>query len=538
MNFFEKKLREFKDTHLRSEQPSSSGQSNTANRSRAASGGSSDSSPKAKQKTPQEAMDALPAEYYEKEFDAAAHVYANLPEGLYASELDRHLMEAISEQDIVRDEILKRLSDHVQLRYNEFIDGMKNVQDVSMQLSLAGVNVKNGRRLLHNSRDNLVETHLTLVNRRRRRDRMQQLVVHMRKLQKLFRAEKGMQEALEIGEYPRAVNICMEAKELLEDESMQRIDMLQHLRRSMQSGLARVREQIDDKLAEVSVAFDAVRYDKVIRAYLLVDSNEESSGRRISCVAGMVRGIEQAYVSAVDQISYQTALAVSGCQNSGLTGSKKWKAICESMDGDTTLRCIQETFKAMSELMHSHFLLVQWHRDPFNPQNEQLGYLHREAGVEEGGAEKGMSGGKGGGTGTMGGGEGGEGENYYDYFEQVTMCRRSALPSPTHPHISNTMRAVAPPLPMPPSWHPLALTPPLPASARLHLHQAAISYESREELQKLKGRIVESRKLIWDRMQQSAQNLLKYIDVSREMKLHRFVAVLRLSNKFAKVYRQ
>jgi hypothetical protein len=111
-------------------------------------------------------------------------------------------------------------------------------------------------------------------------------------------------------------------------------------------------------------------------------------GRRISCIGGMVRGIEQAYIAAIDATAYQTALAVSGCQNSGVTGSKKWKAICGSMDGmyctlyytlyspctvltihcthrtihyagDTTLRCIQETYKAMSDLMHSHFLLVQ-----------------------------------------------------------------------------------------------------------------------------------------------------------------------------------
>jgi hypothetical protein len=237
MNFFEKKLREFKEK-LGPDPPAaqSSSQGNrmgTGRENGSGGGGRGNHKEEPKSKTPQEAMDALPDEYYAKEFDAAEFVYTNLPEGLYASELDRHLMESISEQDIVRDEILKRLSDHVQLRYNEFIDGMKNVQDVSMQLSLAGVNVKNGRRLLHNSRDSLVETHLALVNKRRRRDRMQQLVVHMRKLQKLFRAERGVQEAMEVGEYPRAVNICMETHSLLQDEAMLRIGMLHQLRKTM-----------------------------------------------------------------------------------------------------------------------------------------------------------------------------------------------------------------------------------------------------------------------------------------------------------------
>ena len=55
----------------------------------------------------------------------------------------------------------------------------------------------------------------------------------MCKLQKLFRAETGMQDAMESGEYPQAVHICLETKELLEDESMQRIDMLHNLRHSM-----------------------------------------------------------------------------------------------------------------------------------------------------------------------------------------------------------------------------------------------------------------------------------------------------------------
>jgi hypothetical protein len=40
------------------------------------------------------------------------------------------------------------------------------------------------------------------------------------------------------------------------------------------------------------------------------------------------------------------------------------------------------SFEKFTDLMHNYYLFVQWHRDPFNPLNDDLTYLHR-CGIDE-----------------------------------------------------------------------------------------------------------------------------------------------------------
>lgn len=58
--------------------------------------------------------------------------------------------------DVARDVIVAKLADDVRGNYNAFIQGMKQVQDVDLDLVRAQIHVKNGRRLLLSAKTDLI----------------------------------------------------------------------------------------------------------------------------------------------------------------------------------------------------------------------------------------------------------------------------------------------------------------------------------------------------------------------------------------------
>ena len=155
------------------------------------------------QKSPEEIADELRASldmgFYTKDFDAPAHFLASFPMTTKGDDLEQYFEKEMSQLDLVKDQILAELSDHVQSKYELFIEGMRNVQEVSMLLTKSNVNVANGRRKLAGARDSLVQSHLAVVKKKRGRDRMQHVVNLIRGLRDLFRAEKAMERLMADG---------------------------------------------------------------------------------------------------------------------------------------------------------------------------------------------------------------------------------------------------------------------------------------------------------------------------------------------------
>lgn len=71
-------------------------------------------------------------------------------------ELDEFLRTEISAVDVAKDVIVTKLADDVRANHDAFIQGMKQVQEVDLDLVRAQIHVKNGRRLLVSARNDLI----------------------------------------------------------------------------------------------------------------------------------------------------------------------------------------------------------------------------------------------------------------------------------------------------------------------------------------------------------------------------------------------
>lgn len=87
----------------------------------------------------------------------------------------------------------------------------------------------------------------------------------------------------------------------------------------------------------------------------------------VRCVDDMTRQ----FVRQMFQIGSPKSVNTAGTQqkNSAVEGGE---------DGSSqSVQKVIQCFERMTDLMHTYYLLVQWHRDPFNPHNDSVEYLHR-----------------------------------------------------------------------------------------------------------------------------------------------------------------
>lgn len=118
-----------------------------------------------------EMLTALDPRFFTETFDATAYLLQHLPESREA--LDQFLQIEISAVDIARDVVVARLAEDVRANHDVFIQGMKHVQDVDLDLIRAQIHVKNGRRLLISAQNDLVRSSLEIVKTKRNRDRVE-----------------------------------------------------------------------------------------------------------------------------------------------------------------------------------------------------------------------------------------------------------------------------------------------------------------------------------------------------------------------------
>lgn len=107
----------------------------------------------------------------------------------------------------------------------------------------------------------------------------------------------------------------------------------------------------------------------------------------------MLSSIPEIVVRCIDDITRQYLSALfkqktprrsKGSKAKKVGGSQKKRSKKSSKNAhgalSTAAKAIDDVkngFERLADLMHTYYLLVQWHRDPFNPRNDDLEYLHR-----------------------------------------------------------------------------------------------------------------------------------------------------------------
>uniref|UniRef100_A0AAV1VL94 Uncharacterized protein n=1 Tax=Peronospora matthiolae TaxID=2874970 RepID=A0AAV1VL94_9STRA len=338
-----------------------------------------------------EVLEALDARFFTEKFDPVAYTLENLPEG--KSELNAFMRTEISAVDVAKDVVLAKLQDNVRANYNALIQGMKVVQEVDLDLVRAHIHVKNGRRLLATAKSDLILSSFEIVKTKRNRDRVSEIVSIGSQIAQFFEEEESMNVALQEYRFITAVDTCRRLREGLSHSAFQGLTILDDFRLRMQDFIPRLRDLFDQSLCKVAGCFDPVKYKELLQAYITLADHSESRGFEFSSHAlkEVLSNIPEIIVRSIDDRASEIARRVSGSvspdrlrtevvvkrvneNNTSETGHRVDTArVPASQIVEDVTRC----YEHLTDLMHGYYLLVQWHRDPFNPLNDDIAYLHR-----------------------------------------------------------------------------------------------------------------------------------------------------------------
>lgn len=138
-------------------------------------------------------------------------------------------------------------------------------------------------------------------------------------------------------------------------------------------------------LRKVADHFDPLQYKELLRAYVTLADHSENLGFEFSSLrlGDVLSSIPEIIVRCVDDMTRQFVrqmFKIGSPRSMSMTASPQQQnnSVGGGEDGSSqSVQKVIQCFERMTDLMHTYYLLVQWHRDPFNPHNDSAEYLHR-----------------------------------------------------------------------------------------------------------------------------------------------------------------
>ncbi|CEG50104.1 Uncharacterized conserved protein [Plasmopara halstedii] len=311
----------------------------------------------------EEVLEALDARYFTASFDPVAHMLEHMPES--KNELDVFLRTEISAVDIAKDVIVTKLQDEVRANYSALVQGMKVVQDVDLDLVRAHVHVKNGRRLLATAKSNLILSSLEIVKTKRNRDRVCEIIYLGSQIVQLLSDMKEMNLAFQEHRFISAVDICVDLRKRLSRKELEGVSILRDIRPQLQDFIPLLRAQFDHSLRKVAEKFDLFEYKELLQAYITLADHSENLGFEFSSITlnDVLSKIPDIIVRSIDDMTVECMHQVFEPKS-----LEKYRP---------DIKNVKRLYERLTDLMHTYYLLVQWHRDPFNSLSDDIAYLHR-----------------------------------------------------------------------------------------------------------------------------------------------------------------
>ncbi|CAI5744665.1 unnamed protein product [Peronospora destructor] len=459
-------------------------------------------------------LEALDARFFTESFDSVAYMLENLPES--KNKMNAFMRTEISAVDVAKDAILTKLQDEVRANYSSLIQGMKVVQEVDLDLVRAQIQVKNGRRLLATTKNDLVLSSLDIVKTKRNRDHVSEIVRIGLQIVQLFDEEEKMKVALQEHHFIVAVDICISLRKGLSHDALQGLTILKEFRFRINDFIPRLRELFDQSLRKVAAHFDPLKYKELLQAYITLADHSENHGFEFSSytLTEVLSSIPEIIVRSIDDMKTEfIRQVVEGVSPETTKSERKINQIAQNNTSRNdeyadvaltpafqTVERIKRCYEHLADLMHNYYLLVQWHRDPFNPLNDDIAYLHR-CGIDDDDDDD----------------EDSDSDKDSDYHEKE--CHHS-YSSKKHP-ASNEFKE--------------------PESSSHHLRNSGLndsnSRRSRYDqvLCDTGMTLLKYRKIVWENMQQNVLEMIEKLDTSYGYQMEHIIALSLATTTYNKI---
>jgi len=380
-------------------------------------------------KTPQSVIASLPDAFFSPEFDAAAQLPMEVASWGQGDLTDR-FMTKIEDFDTDKDMILSSLADLIEANYSQIVECMRDINAIDTELSQAATKTILCREKLAMASAALCAGPVKVASMQAKRDRLALAADTVRCLKALMDVHKAVQSDLTIGALARAAEGASSLLFSLQNDAYGygQFRSLSNLKGVVRRNFVSVRQKSDKALLRMcSRKFAPAEYADIVKGYLVLDHAAETLGLplgtpapsrldgqqdappssddlfdALGCMEGLDRrvlrflteDIDACRHSALLELMYASqhrkqkaaaAIDLAGVQLFAQMSTLEMVDLAETpMDelyrmvgADLVAQCVKRTCGLLADVVHTHYLITQWHRAPFDPRNEDSAFLHR-----------------------------------------------------------------------------------------------------------------------------------------------------------------
>ena len=330
-----------------------------------------------------EIMRTLDGNFFLEDFDSIEHILENLPTRQMCSNYEGYLQTELSEKDIAKDHIMGQLGRSVRANSEALVDGMKMVADIDSELRLSHIQISYTRHKLDQALSALDDRVQRVLLLRRRRAKLVAVRGYLDKLRRVSVLEDTVTAHLHAREYSEAIKCASGALNAVSAIGAAQMTCLGGVRERLRAVLLAVRDEADGALEGLCLeGFDAAVYASVLRSHLILDAEDllelssHGAGAADGAPGSFPQAVERAFLRAIAAAAQRCARERLGAA-AGPDAEGGIELLVQRLAPRALPRLCYDLCRSFAALMHTHYLMTQWHLAPFDARNGGAAFLHR-----------------------------------------------------------------------------------------------------------------------------------------------------------------
>lgn len=286
-------------------------------------------------------LHALPSDYWDHSASQINHEISNISS---LQEIDDRIQQLDHYLQITSHGLFLEVMDH----YDNFLNGLDNIQQINSLLEQSKILAKNSREDAERIQEEISAKYLTVVYLKKRQERLDVLIGEVKKFEEIcYAVSLNIKLAIRQGNLYEALELCNEAAVKLTTIDVSKYKALSGIVEKAEKRKGKVYVKMQSTLRELCHKFDSHLYENVLLCYMTIASFEDiNKALQAEFMNSVSRLIKESIEESVPYIP-----------------SSSIERMVKIVPSANYLLAIRTILKRLTTLMYNHHLLSRWHEE-------------------------------------------------------------------------------------------------------------------------------------------------------------------------------
>lgn len=256
-----------------------------------------------------------------------------------------------------------RLAERVMKNYNLFVQGMTKIHEMGQDLHQSAVICKNGRRLVQQTKGALTTHGIIVVAKHRKRQLYASICADLAEVQAILANERLLRQALEEGDFPKAIELCLACRESL--RAYEQFTCLASFGTYVQSSWELLQRRLENAVRDVVRSYDALAYERVLIAH-----------RRMGRGFHVLERLQRQFIDTINDQAKNALYAhvlqsERNAERAEQLKMMRFKELADALADQHFVACLHTILDYLTALLITHHRMTTWHARYVERQRER-----------------------------------------------------------------------------------------------------------------------------------------------------------------------